>query len=819
MVDIGGTGVEQPLARNVRCQQRIKCRHAAGQCQTAGAVASGSDAGRQVQCRQRAAAHAERELDIGAEGGRLGVAEHNAVQLGTHIFRHHVVARRQLHGGLLVDRGNPDFRAGDGQVETALQGGSLVGVPVVSCCIDRRIAGRHVVSWATVGDHACAAVLVGRAGRVEAVIGYHLQYEFGVEVSTGADRQGGQRTVDICHRAGQLQITIGDAGAAAIGGHAAHAVHLQRDIARHIGPDHGLAVAVDHAHDHGNLVDFAGIERFEIRVAQHEARCLVVGGNPVDQDRCARFAGKHRRIIAWLELDLENRWRQIDAGVADGVVAVADQVLERIGMRFAAVVLVRDQACVQVGLGKYRAYLERHAVLQELAVLGCFGNTELDLDGAVVGVGIGQLAVRWLRTARYGSAVNGRRAAFRQRMDIGQIILAGKYRCIVFGGNGDPDDHIGPHTGLVGGARRCQVATVGTHILVVDRTNGEAVGKHFVAIVLVDQFARVQIGLGNAVMQCYCGARATCVEQIQRTGGRQAGHLQPERILVGVASLAGNGPVTVGQHNVTQAIVVDDHRSAFEHIDFIALRRGGGVVLRRGPDREGVERIGCGIAVGHRKPELVGELLVAGMLEHHQAGVYIGLGERAELAQCTAVEVERAAGGQFFKPVGDLVGRADAVAGAQIGCRQGVAGAVAAGARAFKQGEIPVAGNDQAGGGIGQWRQGAARSWLDGRHLDAEGKLRQRRIGQVAVVNAAIALGNRVVAEQQAGGAVLDGKREAVGADLCAAGAQMVGNLAILEILHRKRRICVQQLAVEREVTAGGIGLLDIEDQVVVKRV
>ena len=47
----------------------------------------------------------------------------------------------------------------------------------------------------------------------------------------------------------------------------------------------------------------------------------------------------------------------------------------------------------------------------------------------------------------------------------------------------------------------------------------------------------------------------------------------------------------------------------------------------------------------------------------------------------------------------------------------------------------------------------------------------------------------------------------------------MVGNLAVLNILHRKRGIRVQQLAVEREITTFGSGLLDIEDQVVVKRV
>ena len=269
-------------------------------------------------------------------------------------------------------------------------------------------------------------------------------------------------------------------------------------------------------------------------------------------------------------------------------------------------------------------------------------------------------------------------------MDIGQIVLAGKCRCIVFGGDGDLDDHIGTHAGLIGGCRRCQVANVGAHFLVVKRTNGEAVGKHFVAIVLVDQLARVQIGLGNTVMQCYCGAPATCVQQIQCAGGRQAGHFQPERILVGIASLAGNDPVAVGQHNVAQAIIVDDHRGTFEHIDCLALRRGGGVVLRRGPDRKGVERIGRSATVGHGEPELVGELLAAGMLEYHQASVDVGLGEGAELAQRTAVEVERAAGGQLFKAVGNLIGRADAVAGAQIGCRQRVAGAVAAGAGAFK---------------------------------------------------------------------------------------------------------------------------------------
>ena len=82
-------------------------------------------------------------------------------------------------------------------------------------------------------------------------------------------------------------------------------------------------------------------------------------------------------------------------------------------MAFAAVVLVGNQASIQVSLGKCRANLERHAVLQELAVLGGFGDAELNLDGAVVRVGIGQLAIWRLRTARYGGAVNGRRAAFR----------------------------------------------------------------------------------------------------------------------------------------------------------------------------------------------------------------------------------------------------------------------------------------------------------------------------------------------------------------------------------------------------------------------
>ena len=305
MIDISGAGVENTLACSVRCQQRIECSHATGQRQAAGAAATDSNAGRQVQCRQRAAANTKSDLNAGTEGSRLGVAKHDAVQPGRHIFRHHVV-RWQQEGGRLVNRGDPDFRAGNGQVEAALQSGSLLRVPVVGVCIDRRSAGRHMVECAPIGDHASATVLVGCAGRVEPVIGNHLQHVFGVQVSTRPYRQGGQRTVDICHRACQQQITVGDASAA---DNAAHTVHLQRDIARRAGPYDRLAAAVDYAHDHGNLVNFAWIERFEIRVAQHKARSfIIVGSNAIDQDRRAGFAGKDRRIIAWLELDLENRW-------------------------------------------------------------------------------------------------------------------------------------------------------------------------------------------------------------------------------------------------------------------------------------------------------------------------------------------------------------------------------------------------------------------------------------------------------------------------------------------------------------------------------